>query len=870
MELLERKSQLQALYSALDQVKAREGEGCVALVYGEAGIGKSTLIEHFLNECKTKWRVLQGACDSLFSPRPLGPLYDIALQMSSNNEDKRQILELLDSDSKRTAIFSACLNELQQQTTILVIEDVHWADEATLDLLKYLGRRIRQTVSLMILTYRDDEIGADHPLRILLGDLASSQALHRIPVSPLSKDAVHKLAKNKDVDSVELHRMTNGNPFYVTEVLAVESGIPETVRDAVLARAARLSLSARIVLEAAAVIGSRIEPWLLSQIIGVETAPIEECIARGMIHSQDDNYVFHHELTQQTILESVPFHKRLEFHRRILDALKGSSETNKDWARLANHAEVLKDGNAVLEFAPVAARQASARSSHREAIRLYELTLRFADSLPPADHAGILEAYIQELEFKNRVADAIPVLQKTIEIWHSLGDHLREGANLETLAESYHLLGRNTESEEVSKTAIAMLETLPPSAELARAYKGQCYIRMMHRDCTDAIVWGEKAIALAEHFGDIETLARTYDYLGSAMLIIEYERGRMLLEKSLTLGRQANLTFTVAGALDHLGEISVEVYQLENADTYLAQGIKHSTERDDDYHLQSMLPCRALTRLYQGNWVEAGEIAVQTLARTDLDIDARSYALLALGRLHARQGMSDARSILGEALKLSMRADSVPHMGRIQVARLEDVWLAGGNWGRVLEETRLIYNLAISKKHPWIVGELAFWRWRVGDEITPPVWVAPPFSLQMAGDWQAAAKEWETHGCPYEQAIALADGDETAQLKALAIFENLGARPIIKRLKQKMRAQGVHIPRGPRPTTRENPYNLTTREMEVLEYLAKGLNNNAIAEQFSLSTRTVEHHITSILQKMDVQTRAEAVAHALEQHLLDN
>jgi len=864
MEVLERTSQLQALHSAIDQVKARDGEGCVALVYGEAGIGKSTLVEHFLNECKTKWRILQGTCDSLFTPRPLGPLHDIALQTQG------QLLSLLDSEANRTAIFSACLNQLQEIKSILVIEDIHWADEATLDLLKYLGRRIRQTSSLMILTYRDDEIGADHPLRILLGDLASSQALHRIPVSLLSEDAVHKLARNKDVDSVELHRLTNGNPFYITEVLAVESGIPETVRDAVLARTARLSLSARAVLEVAAVIGLRTEPWLLSQIMGEDSASIDECVAYGMVHSQGDNYVFRHELTRQTVLESIPFHKRQEFHRRILDALKGSSETSKDWARLANHAEELKDGNAVLDFAPVAARQASARSSHREAIRLYELTLRYADSLPPAEHAEILEAYIQELEFKNRFADAIPVLQKTIEIWHSLGDRLREGANLETLAEAYHLLGRNTESEDVSKTAIAILEALPPSAELARAYKGQCYIRMMHRDCTDAIVWGEKAIALAEHFGDIETLARTYDYLGSAMLIIDYERGRMLLEKSLTLGRQANLTFTVAGALDHLGEISVEVYQLENADTYLAQGVKHSMERDDDYHLQSMLPSQVLTRLYQGRWVDAGELAAQTLARTDLDIDTRSYALLALGRLHARQGMSDARSILDEALELSMRADSVPHMGRIQVARLEEVWLTGGNWGRALEETRLMYNLTVGKKHPWIVGELAFWRWQVGDEITPPAWVAQPFLLQMTGDWRAAANEWEIRGCPYEQAMALADGDETAQLKALGIFKGLGVHPIIKRLKQKMRAQGVRIPRGPRSTSRENPYNLTTREMEVLGYLVKGLNNNAIAEQFSLSTRTVEHHITSILQKMDVQTRVEAASLALEQHLFDN
>jgi DNA-binding CsgD family transcriptional regulator/tetratricopeptide (TPR) repeat protein len=860
MQLLERASQLQMLDSALTLAKG--GQGCVTLVYGEAGIGKTSLVEHFLNEHKTKWRILQGACDSLFTPRPLGPLHDIAPQTQGN------LSALLESESRRTAIFSACLNELQQQATILVIEDVHWADEATIDLLKYLGRRIRQTGSLLLLTYREEEVGVDHPLRLLLGDLASSGNLHRIPLAALTQNAVRSLAGGRSVDALMLHRLTNGNPFFITEVLAGESGSPATIRDAILARAARLSVAARGVLEAAAVIGSRMEPWLLSNITGTESGFIEECLARGMLHSQGDYYVFRHELVRQTILESLSPRKRIGFHRQILDVLKAFPETSTDWLRLVNHAEELKDVNAVLEFAPSAARQASATSAHREATRLYELALRFAEALPPAEHARLLEAYILELGFKNRVFDEIPVLHKTIEIWRSLGDRLREGANLASLAEALHLLGRNTESEEVSKAAIAMLEALPPSAELGRAYKGQCYIRMMHRDCAEAVGWGEKAITLAERFADIETVARTYDYLGAATLIFDYERGRALLEKSLALGREANLTFSVAGAFNHLGEVSVEVYQVANADAYLAEGIKHSMERDDDYHLQSMLPSQALTRLYQGRWTEANEIIARALARADLDIEARSYALLALGRLHARQGLSDARSLLDDALQLSMQADSVPHMGWTQAARIEAAWLADGNVGHVLEETRPIYDLTVSKKHPWLVGELAFWRWRAGEEISSPGWVAKPFSLQMSGDWQAAATEWEKRGCPYEQALALADGDEAAQLKSLDIFERLGALVIAEKLKHKMRAQGARIPRGPRPATRENPFGLTPREMELLSCLVEGLSNNAIAKRLSLSPRTVEHHIASILQKMTVGSRNEAVTLALKDKLL--
>lgn len=854
MQLLERASQLQMLGLALTQAKA--GQGCVALVYGEAGIGKSALLEHFLQEQKTAWRILQGACDSLFTPRPLGPLHDIALQAQG------KLIALLEAESNRTAIFSACLNELKTQPTILVIEDVHWADEATLDLLKYLGRRIRQTTSLLILTYRDDEIGRDHSLRFLLGDLASSSMLHRVPVPALSKDAVRELAKNKNIDSSQLYHLTSGNPFFLTEVLAVERSIPETVRDAVLARAARLSLSARIVLEAAAVIGSRAEAWLLSKVVGIEFANVEECVAKGMLHAQGEYYAFRHELARQTILESISPQKKIALHRLILNTLRESPETSHDFARLANHAAETKDVEAVLEYAPAAGRQASAARSHREAAMLYELALRFANALPPAAHAELLEAYVVELDYKNRIDDQVPVLQKAIKLWHSVGNRLREGMDLEDLAEVFHLLGRNTESEEVSKVAIAMLEELEPSMELARAYKGQCYIRMMHRDCIEAVAWGEKAVALAERFNDMETLVRAYDYMGSAILITEYERGQILLEKSITLGRRANLTFAVAGALGDLGEMSVEVYQLPQADSYLAQGMAYSMEQDDDYHLQYMLPSLALTCLYQGRWTEAAEIAKKALNRPDLDIEARAYALLALARLRARQGTAGVRAILDEALKLSMQADSVPRMARTQISRIEAAWLADGDMERILDETRLIYDLTMSKRHPWIVGELGFWRWRAGEEISPPEWIAKPFALQIAGNWHGAAMEWRSRGCPYEEAMALMDGDEAAQLTALQIFERLGARPILDKLKQKMRTQGAYIPRGPRPSTRENPFSLTTREMEVLACLGKGLSNHMIGSQLSVSTRTVEHHIASILQKMGVQSRNEAVVRA--------
>jgi predicted ATPase len=253
LDLLERDDALGALDAAL--ADAGRGEGRAVLISGEAGIGKTALVARFARARRAAVRVLWGACDALFTPRPLGPLHDIAVQTQG------ALPALLAGTTDRTAIFAATLAELQARPAVAVFEDVHWADEATLDLLRFLGRRIVRTSAVLVLTYRDDELGASHPLRTVLGDLTSSAATVRIRLSPLNEDAVRVLAGERALDVAALHRQTGGNPFFVTEVLAGPgAGLPLTVRDAVLGRVARLSPPAQAVLEAAAVVGPRVEP----------------------------------------------------------------------------------------------------------------------------------------------------------------------------------------------------------------------------------------------------------------------------------------------------------------------------------------------------------------------------------------------------------------------------------------------------------------------------------------------------------------------------------------------------------------------------------------------------------------------------------
>ena len=140
-----------------------------------------------------------------------------------------------------------------------------------------------------------------------------------------------------------------------------------------------------------------------------------------------------------------------------------------------------------------------------------------------------------------------------------------------------------------------------------------------------------------------------------------------------------------------------------------------------------------------------------------------------------------------------------------------------------------------------------------------PEWAAAPFALQIAGDWRGAAAAWEALGCPYEQARALADGDTAAQLAALTIFEQLEARPMAEHVRQKLRSAGVEtIPRGPRTTTKENPFQLTNRQMQILSLLTEELTNAEIAARLHISPKTVDHHVSAVLGKLNVSSREEA------------
>lgn len=863
MELLERTQHLTELGRLLRQAGDRRGS--LVLVGGEAGVGKTAVIRRFCEEAGRSTRVLAGSCDPLSTPRPLGPLHDIAATLGGDLD------RLLRSAARRHRIFAAFLAELSAgaRPTLAVIEDAHWADGATLDLLRYLGRRLATTHALVLVTYRDDELGPTHPLRVVMGDLATVDSVHRLELLPLSLGAVRQLTAGSSFDPISLHRQTGGNPFFVTEVLAAGgSGIPPTVRDAVLARAARLSPAGRATLDAAAVIGAEIAPWLLVQVVDAPArrtaaggpAAVEECIAGGMLRAAENTLSFRHELAREAVLAAITPPRRIRLHARVVVALRGIA--SPDLARLAHHAEEADDREAVLAFAPAAAERAAALGAHREAAAQYARVLRFAGGLPSERLGELLQAHSHECYLTDQMAAAIDAGRAALDVWRRIGDRLREGDALRRLSRLYWFAGRGVEAEEAGRAAFEMLAPLPPGPPHAMALSNLAALRLAAWDLDDAISWGERAIALAESLGETETLVHALNTVGMARTAAGDERGRSQQERSLHLAQESGLEEHAARAFSNLGVGHAADYRFADADRFLTDGIAYAAEHDLDHQRLYMLAWRALSLFYQGRWDEAAETALAVTRQPNVSPVSRIMALVALGRVGVRRGDPAAVSILDEALALAERTGELQRLTPVRVARAEAAWLAGDP-DQVVTEAREIYDQVLRQRHAWLLGELAVWLWRVGKLHDPPSLALEPFALQIAGEWAAAADRWRALGCPYEAAQALIDGDETALRTAHVEFIRLGASPAVAIASQRLRELGVRgIPRGPRPVTRAHPGHLTQREAEILILIAEGRRNAEIAERLFLSPRTVAHHVSAILAKLGVQSRTEAAHEA--------
>ena len=856
MDLLERAPLLEELSGVL---AATAAGGRVVLLAGEAGIGKSAVVRRFTERQPADTRSLLGACDPLLTPRALGPLHDIARQTGG------RLAELLDSGGPREAVFAAFLDQLAQPSRrqVVVVEDAHWADEATLDLLVFLGRRMERTRALLLVTYRDDEVGPDHPLRGVLGALPQG-VVRRARPEPLSEAAVAELARRAGRPATGLRELTGGNPLLVTEMLAaVDAGVPMTVRDLVLARLAGLPADAREVVRLVAVVPTRAELWLLEQAARPAPSAVEMGVSAGLLVVGPDAVGFRHELLRQAVEGSLSALARRELNRRVLEVLAGAPGRRVDLARLVHHAREAGDVEAVLRYAPEAARQAAAVAAHREAVGHYRAALAHDERIPAAARAELLEDYSVEAYLSGLSGEAVSARQAAVDLREAAGDREQLGEALRWLSRLHWWDGNRREAEAAAARAVAVLEPLPPGHQLAMAYSNQAQLDMLANRSEAAMGWAARAIELARRLDDQETLTHALTNIGSARVNGGDPGGRVELEEAFEVAVAAGLEDHAARAVCNLATLSAETRDDRHARQDLDRALAFAQAHELAGYTQHVLGHRARVRLDQGDWAGAEQDARAALAEPVKGGPRVVDALVPLGLLRSRRGDPDAAATLQEATERAFATSELQWTAPVAAARAEYAWLHGDD-RRAAEEAAGIFELAVRDGHQWFAGELACWLRLAGAPVRVPAVMAEPHRLLLAGDWRAAADAWRERGYPYQQALALACGDQDeALLEALALLDGLGARQTALRLRRQLRQRGnLRVPRGPTRATAANPAGLTGRQVEVLGLLAQGLTDAEIAEQLSLSAKTVGHHVSALLAKLGVGSRREAAAAA--------
>src|ERR1700722_9712938 len=702
MELLEREDHLANL-AAWFGGAAKQG-GCVALVRGEAGVGKTVLLQEFSRR-QQKIRMLWGACDALFTPRPLAPLHDIARQAQG------ELLAIVNSRANREKIFSAVLDELERATVLIVFEDMHWADEASLDLLKYLGRRVHRTHSMLAVTYRDDEVGPRHPLRFVIGDLPRTHT-HRMLLLPLSEPAVTQLAVQAGRPSKGLYSVTGGNPLFVTEVLAaVADAVPTTVRDAVLARSIRLSPAAREIAELVCVVPGKTELWLLEQAGQLDEAGIDSCLSIGMVRDEQGALAFRHELARRALEDSLSQARRRSLHSRVLSILALRSDISA--ARLSHHADGARHAEEVLRYAPIAAAQAASVGAHREAASHYQTALRYAENLSVEKRAQLQEHLSYEWHLIGQHERAIDMQSSALKFWRASGQRAKEGNSLRWLSTLNWFAGRRAEAYQFADDAIATLESLPPSPELAMAYCNRADLDMEGHEADSSVDWAQRAIVLAESFENSSILGEALNTLGTVRLIGGDLSGWADLQRSLQLALSDAVPERVASCYTNLGAMAVSCRRYELASRYFGEGLAYCEEYDLDAVWPYMVAYRARLRFEQGQWSGASEDLESVLRHPRTTAVSRIPALRILGHLRTRRGDLDASAPLDEARSLAGPNPELQRFGTLAAVRAESAWLAG-DLDAVVREAQPAYELVCRRRDPRMKGELAAWLWRGG------------------------------------------------------------------------------------------------------------------------------------------------------------
>ncbi|HEU5266940.1 MAG TPA: LuxR C-terminal-related transcriptional regulator [Jatrophihabitans sp.] len=846
MHLVEREADLAALSEYLEETGA--GGGMLVLVSGEAGAGKSALVTAFLAEVTLP--VAAGFCDGVSTPRPLGPVIEIAAQLE------------VDAALPRDELFAAILDELTRTSTVVLIEDVHWADDATGDFLLYVARRLERVPALLVATYRDEEVGSDLALTRLVGELGRLGGTRRLPVRPLSEPAVGELHAGSELDASEVYRLTAGNAFFVTELLASGQHRPASVRDVILARAAKLSASGRRALEVASQLGNRFHANLLIAASGEDADGVDGCVERGLLVRFGSELGFRHEVARATIADEIPPIRRAAVHRAILRVL--DKERDVDVARLADHAAAANAADAAFRYGCAAGRRAAQLGSHRQAVQHYRTALNFAPERATRDRAALLDALAEECMVTDQLDEALSAAEESLALWMEVGDAVRVGAAHNALDKIAWFGGHGERALKHAAQAVEILEPHGPTVELARALASVGAFGPILNSEDQGLAVNLRAAEMAREVGDRYAESDALNSIGCALEATDrLDEAIGYLERALSLALAGEYGHLAGRAYANLAQLLADNYRFAEADALLADGLRYTDDHDLTLRFVCLTGVLAETELHRGRWDDALADAQGMLERARTMTLGKVPALTVIATISMRRGETAAHAMLLDVHRRAADSCDSDRIARVALALAEEAWLHGD----LARARATIDDVLAGRRHQLtrhLGGQLISWQARLGGRPATPAGTPREWALQIAGKWQEAAAAWAAVDRPYDRALALFEvGTAPALTAAFEILDRLGARPAAARAAAALRDRGERVPRGLRPTTRANPAGLTAREVEVLQLVAAGLTNAEIADKLFIADKTVEHHVSRVLGKLGVASRREAARAAV-------
>jgi DNA-binding CsgD family transcriptional regulator/tetratricopeptide (TPR) repeat protein len=818
--LIERDVQVQELLDIVEA--ARDGQSSTVLLTGEAGVGKTSLIRELTAAIDPDVRVLVGSCDDFLAPPPLQPLRDAFRRTAGPLE------RALAADDPKSA-FDAILAEFARPT-VLIVEDMHWADDATLDLLRYLVRRLDQlTAAVVVLTYREDSLDPRHPLRTWLGALTDVR-MHRIPLPPLSLDAVRSIAADSGRDAAELYELTGGNPFYLTEVLAAPADtIPSTVVDAVLARFRRLDPESLAVVEQLSVIPAPIPVQYIAEVIKYRLNGLTQAEQAGVVETHGDVVAFRHELTRRAIEQTLP-----PVHRRMLNAhilqlmLRCGGEHR---FQLVHHALEAGDIDLLLEHAPRAAREASRAGSHRQALAHLEAVLPYAERLALPARAALIDAHAWELHIAHKFAEAVEAGRRAVELFEQLGESVELAESLIRQARCLYMAGETDCSMKTVDRAIEVADGTGSTSVQSAAKASRGMLLVLTGSPKDAVALLEEAHELAVEAGRTDIDALCHNYLGLAWCDLGSPAGLPSLRTSITLALTTGDYEAVARGYTNLAEMLYRRREWVELEDCLRRGLEFVREHGFGSHAYNLEVHEALLDLRHGEWPAAEQRLRRLLDSVDDEGMLSVMSRAVLGRLLARRGDPEARDLVVQTWERALEQRSLTGLAYAAAAYSEYAWLT--------DRPDLV--LSIKQELARLAGVPA-----------------------MTELLDKLPRGWGRSGDPYEEALRLVESGEIESiLQGLQILDRLGAAPAMTLARRRLKELGVaRIPRGVQARTRQNPAGLTERQLDVLLLLADEMTNPQIAAELVLSVRTVDRHVSAILARLNARTRQEAAAMA--------